>query len=645
MLKAIGKYWVGVFLLATSFVYYLPALAYPDILVSRGGDLQEFFYPLVFYTKEQILQGIFPLWQNIFLSGAPLVSDPQAPIFYLPNIIFLGLPVDYAFIVLFISHTFLAGLFMYWYAKHGFGIATTGSFLAAIVYMLTPRLAVYLDAGHVGLIYAYAWLPLIGLSIQKLLYRPQLSYCLLMSISLVAVFYTHLVTFALVLPFAVLTFLAQWLMLDKKLKSLSLLFLAIVVAFGLSAAALLPQLAQMNQTTRVLALNNKEVFPVWQVSEFIQMVVWPWSGKIQTIDTEKIIYLGLMPLLLAVFGFWKLAGKNKLLIILLVIPALLLALNNRSPLLSVFTNLDWYYFLRVTTRVWFVPILAVSLLVGWSTRYFSKNRILLWLFFLLTIIDLFLFANLKIYNSKVAVSDVPLALYQFLAADQDRFRVTCLTHCLSQKEIAKIGKELVDGYNTLQLRNYYEHSIQLYDVWFFNRYTLVIPPFEIFQTRQIHPNGQRLGLINTKYIISPYPLDNNAILHLSQVGQFGRYLIYKNNDYLPRSYFVKDGHFVQAAKIISYSPNQITIDTANAASDLLVLAEVTTPGWQALANGTTRIPIGSDLEIFRTVKIDQGTKFVSFVYRPVEFSQGLAITMLTLIIITLSFQYTRAKWR
>ncbi len=645
MLRAIRKYWVGSLLVATSFAYYFPALASFDVLVSRGGDLQEFFYPLVFFAKEQILQGTFPLWQNIFLSGAPLVADPQAPIFYLPNIIFLVLPIDYAFIMSFVLHTFLAGLFMYWYAKHGFGVYTAGSLLAAIIYMATPRLAAYLDAGHVGLIYASAWLPLIGLSIQKLLHRPQLSYCFLMSLSLAAVFYTHLVTFALVLPFAALAFLAQWLLLGKKLKSLNLFFLAIVLAFGLSAVALLPQLAQMNQTTRVLALNNKEVFPIWQVSEFIQMVIWPYSGEIQTVDTEKVIYLGVVPLVLALFGFWKLTNKYKLLILSLLLPALLLALNNRSPVLTILDKIDWYYFLRVTTRVWFVPILAVSLLAGWSTRYFSRNRILLWSIFLLTVIDLFVFANLKIYNSKQNISDVPPALYQFLDADKERFRVTCLTHCLSQKEIAKIGKELVDGYNTLQLRNYYEHSIQLYDVWFFNRYTLVIPPFEIFQTRQIYPNGWRLGLINTKYIVSPYPLDNNAIRHLTRVAQFGRYLLYKNNDFLPRSYFAQDGHFIKDAKIISYSPNEIIIDTANAASDLLVLAEVATPGWQALANGTTKKPIRSDFEIFRTVKIDPSVKFVSFVYRPAEFFQGLAATLLTLFIMAQVIKYTKGKWQ
>src|SRR3990167_3712153 len=92
-------------LLVTTFVY-LPFLSNPALLLARDNDLTEFFWPLIYYIKTNILDyAQIPYWNNLFFSGTPLLPDPQNPTWYFPNMIFLLLPIDTAFFITFISHS------------------------------------------------------------------------------------------------------------------------------------------------------------------------------------------------------------------------------------------------------------------------------------------------------------------------------------------------------------------------------------------------------------------------------------------------------------------------------------------------------------------------------------------------------------
>ena len=108
-------------LLLVTTLLYLPILLNPGLLLERGNDLQEFFWPIFYFVKQQLIKNhTLPLWNNLFLSGTPLLPDPQAPLFYLPNIIFLILPIGVGFIVSMFFHTLIGGIGAYLVARHGF---------------------------------------------------------------------------------------------------------------------------------------------------------------------------------------------------------------------------------------------------------------------------------------------------------------------------------------------------------------------------------------------------------------------------------------------------------------------------------------------------------------------------------------------
>lgn len=139
-----------------SFFLYLPILINPGLILNRGNDLEEFFWPIMYFVKQQILQNHqLPLWNNVFLSVMPLLPDPQSPLFYPPNLTFLILPIDVTFILLFILHTTIGGIGMLVLSKN-LGLKLTTSLFATILYITTPKLFGYLEAGHVGLATSFA---------------------------------------------------------------------------------------------------------------------------------------------------------------------------------------------------------------------------------------------------------------------------------------------------------------------------------------------------------------------------------------------------------------------------------------------------------------------------------------------------------
>ncbi|MCX6706193.1 MAG: hypothetical protein NTV24_03785, partial [Candidatus Woesebacteria bacterium] len=105
-----NKYFPYFTIFLATLIFYLPIFINPKLFVDRNNDLQEFFWPIYFFVKEQIINNHqIPFWNNMILSGTPLLPDPQAPFFYIPNIIFLFLPINLGFIISAFAHTFFGG--------------------------------------------------------------------------------------------------------------------------------------------------------------------------------------------------------------------------------------------------------------------------------------------------------------------------------------------------------------------------------------------------------------------------------------------------------------------------------------------------------------------------------------------------------
>jgi|WetSurSiteA1Bulk_404760.scaffolds.fasta_scaffold02850_2 hypothetical protein len=633
-------------------VIYLPIIINPNLIFLKRNDLTDFFVPLVEYSKLSILNNhLLPLWNNFMLSGTPLVSDPQSPLFYLPNLIFLITNnIRGGFLILFIIHTIIGTIGIYLCGKYLFKFGGPASLLASLFYFFIIRTPFYLEAGHVGLVYTTAYLPLILLSYKKLLNSKNYLWSICLGVCMAEIYYLHTVTFvvvffALILLFIIDSFFSKNTYFWKKTRAN--LTTSIIVFFGLTAVVLLPQLAWFPETTRKLILVTKELHPIWlSKKEFLYATLLPWlksTDYLGQLDTEKFITVGMGLTFLSLGGLFLLDRKKKIIIILSAIIVGLFALNNLTPFGKLLSSQSLFLFLRVTTRFWLlnsfiIIFLAMKCLDKYLEKTSWKKRLVL-IIFILSLIELTFVSYSKLIKAGHPQNFVPEQLINIIKNDKGLFRVFCLNRCIPQNIAATNNIQLVEGYSTIQQYNYYRQMWQFTNNYW-NYYTLSLPPIGLYTFSTIKPDAKALGEFNTKYVISPYPLDNP---NFQLAAKEDSYLLYLNKLFLPRTYLLKNNHYFPVAEVVSHSPNEIVVKINQNISDHLILAEVYSKGWKAYLNGTEAVRVQERPNALQSADINNSTKFVTFRYEPKGYKFGLRISSITLAAITLYLFYKFGK--
>ena len=96
--------------------------------------------------------------------------------------------------------------------------------------------------------------------------------------------------------------------------------------------------------------------------------------------------------------------------------------------------------------------------------------------------------------------------------------------------------------------------------------------------------------------------------------------------------------------IVSYSPEQITIDVDAARDSYLVLTDAYYPGWVATVDGQP-VPIDRADILFRAVKVPAGQHRVELHYQPQSFSIGALISIGTMVIVIIAWASVRRRKR
>ncbi len=102
--------WIGV-MWAAAALFFWPVLFGDQSLYFR--DTLAVYYPQATYTKQALLSGELPLWENRIGFGYPYQSDPHSMVFYPLTPILLLLPFPLAYNVFTVVHVPLAGTFLF----------------------------------------------------------------------------------------------------------------------------------------------------------------------------------------------------------------------------------------------------------------------------------------------------------------------------------------------------------------------------------------------------------------------------------------------------------------------------------------------------------------------------------------------------
>lgn len=302
-----------------------------------------------------------------------------------------------------------------------------------------------------------------------------------------------------------------------------------------------------------------------------------------------------------------------------------------------------------------VSILLLSLFRAWPTK---KKSILIAFLIGIAVFDLLRFTekfNPFVKHEYLFPNTKAIAFLQDKTKEGELFRIaTTDDRILPPNFSMEYGLSTIEGYDPLYLQRYAEliaaserGKPNINPPFGFNR---IIAPHNM--------NSKIVDLLNVKYVLSLTDLLPSKFIKVFQEGETR---IYENTNVIPRAFFVDDLRFVKdkketiktifqsdiklvdvavleedqkslfakvsgikgpsqklsfskgSAKVISYKPNTIVIETKNTEDGFLVISDNYYPGWKASIDGDQTTILRTDYNM-RGIFVSKGSHIVTMNY-------------------------------
>ena len=227
-------------------------------------DVVSFIFPMQIFALEQLKAGVIPLWNNLILTGTPLMANFQSAPFSPTNFVYFILPKLTAWSLQVMLQPMLASVFLYLLLRF-FRVGKLASIAGGIFFAFAGFITIWMQWNGHGLVAAF--FPLIILLFLKWLERPSLILGLAISIALaLQIFsgYPQIILYQFIaLILLILIFDLRFFLNVKKFLQLSFL---VLLGFSLTAIQILPvyELLALSQRKAELVINEWAFLP-WQL--------------------------------------------------------------------------------------------------------------------------------------------------------------------------------------------------------------------------------------------------------------------------------------------------------------------------------------------------------------------------------------------
>jgi hypothetical protein len=335
--------WIGagVLLLLTLCMFGDVLFTSRPLVLSNGqADLASQFIYWRAFAADQLRHGHLPLWNPHVFCGTPFLGWAQAGVLYPPNWLDVVLPLPLSINLGITLHVFLAGFFTYlWGLRRG--LHPVAAVTAGALFMFSGAYFLHVYAGHLSLLYAIAWMPLVLTSIEGWIRTRLRSWILVGAIAIAlqifagdmqACFYTA-VSAGLLLAFDMIG-------AKERFKALVGFLAMYIVAMALGAVQLLASFQASSESVRADGISYRFASMVSFAPEnlltllapgfFGNMLTAPYWG--QWYLWEMCLFTGVSGLSLAVYGAVCGKRETRRALVPLVLILLILALGSNTPL-------------------------------------------------------------------------------------------------------------------------------------------------------------------------------------------------------------------------------------------------------------------------------------------------------------------------
>ena len=626
-----------------NLLFFSSFLMSPYLLTSLDNDLGRTYIPLYSFIADSVrTYGQIPLWRPDQMMGDTFIGNPLSTLLYLPNLIFIFLPVQIAAVLYLFLHFLLASVSTYFLAKT-FGFSKLTSFAAAIFYGFSTKMLVHLEAGHITMIAAASYLPLLFFSTRKIIKKPNFGSLILGAVALVAIYITYTTIFFYASIF-IIVYIIYCLFLKTQVRNLNskklllklvpFLLMALAAA-GLSAAALLPQIEYGPYSTRSQLSFADVAIPLWNLKKFIMSLIFPYLN-LQTLEHESFLYLGIVPIIFGAIGFLYLKNRQKVILLIFALLTLLFVAGQSTPVFkTAYDLIPPLQYTRVTTRPWFVVALVSALLAAYGVGKI-KNQKIIFLVITIFLAESFFIFTKRIQNIKSLNFD-NRDIYQFLANDQDFFRVYCTTYCFNPQLLAKYRIQILAGETPIQNASFVKF-LEKAGNYNYGHFAVIFPPYQVWQVQNPPiPNSELLGLASVKYVVSTYDIKDQDF---EFIKKFNNLYLFENLNFRPIFSFEKgDGKIT----VLNYKPNTIDLSFEKTSSwRSLIISENYYPDWYAYVDDQ-KFPLERHNQFFKKVIIPPNSDSTKIKYQPQSLQAGKTITVATILFLVMYFWYTRSK--
>ncbi len=403
--------WLAVLIIVfLTAIVFEPVIFHFSAMAGNYGDVYQHYYPMKHLVAEQVISGKIPFWNPYIFTGEPLLANPQSSVFYPLSVFFYVLPLSQAFNIFEMLHIVAGGVFFFLLLKH-YKRSHTAALSGAVTYCFSSFLLYKIPAGHPAALSGYIWLPILILFSENLSNNQEPVAMIFLALTLVFQFLSghafplfigivFLVVYVLFKRFAGYKYFATAAVLALLLSSIQLL-----PSYELSKAAENGNLAGLvgNYSISLKNLINF-VLPDYYGNIIDKTFVYPLNPSY--FFERHCMYIGLIPLLLAIAGFFLSLKRGKYFYPALFVIGIALAIGFQNPVYKIlYDHLPGLDLLRVPARFIYLSITSLIILFAFAwDRYIGKfGALVKAILILLIFTDLFVWGNRFIYPGNPAV--------------------------------------------------------------------------------------------------------------------------------------------------------------------------------------------------------------------------------------------------